>query len=61
MSSCVFGSFFVIGIMFEKAPLEISRDPCIESIICTTEDVGRVVIHDVCRVVAYAPEIRVQN
>jgi hypothetical protein len=38
----VFGSLFIISIMFDNTPLYISRDPSIESIISTAEDVGRV-------------------
>jgi hypothetical protein len=38
----IFGSLLVILIMLDNTPLYISRDPCIEGIIGTTEDVGKI-------------------
>jgi hypothetical protein len=38
----VLGSLFVILIMLDNSPRCISRDPSVESIVSTTEDVGGV-------------------
>jgi hypothetical protein len=38
----IFGSLLVILIMLDNTPLYISRDPCIEGIVSTAEDVCKI-------------------